>query len=237
MPQKMYIVRLSAQEREVCRQTVPQAQREQHAERVRPDRLVLIDAKTGPRYVLMHEAPRQLLGEIRQQLPGRECSPPRSELATGRLRLCNDSAQPEVCQMRVSFQEAVSVFGREAKSKLSNPVASGAPEDQLRAPLEALIPDLAELAGLHPGTVVMVGETSLADIKTRPDYAVTRGDAPERLHRDQGARQGRRPSTLPRPARPGAVDEAPDPSQSHLHRRQRVQPYGETARSKAMSFG
>ena len=79
--------------------------------------------------------------------------------------------------MRVSLQEAVSAFGREAKSKLSNPVASGAPEDQLCAPLEALIPDLAELVGLHPGTVVMVGETSLADIKTRPDYAVTRGGA------------------------------------------------------------
>ena len=79
--------------------------------------------------------------------------------------------------MPVSLQEAVSAFGREAKSKLSNPVASGAPEDQLRAPLEALIPDLAELAGLQPGTVVMVGETSLADIKTRPDYAVTRGGA------------------------------------------------------------
>ena len=77
--------------------------------------------------------------------------------------------------MRVSLQEAVSAFGREASSKLSNPGASGAPEDQLRAPLEALIPGLAELAGLHPGTVVMVGETSLADIKTRPDYAVTRG--------------------------------------------------------------
>ena len=79
--------------------------------------------------------------------------------------------------MRVSLQEAVSAFGREASSKLSNPGASGAPEDQLRAPLEALIPGLAELAGLHPGTVVMVGETSLADIKTRPDYAVTRGGA------------------------------------------------------------
>ena len=79
--------------------------------------------------------------------------------------------------MRVSLRKAVSAFGREAKSKLSNPVASGAPEDQLRAPLEALIPDLAEIAGLHPGTVVMVGETSLADIKTRPDYAVTRGNA------------------------------------------------------------
>ena len=79
--------------------------------------------------------------------------------------------------MRASLQAAVSAFGREAKSKLSNPVASGAPEDQLRAPLEALIPNLAELAGLRPGTVVMVGETSLADIKTRPDYAVTRGGA------------------------------------------------------------
>ena len=79
--------------------------------------------------------------------------------------------------MRVSLQEAVSAFGREARSKLSNPVASGAPEDQLRAPLEALIPGLAELAGLHPGTVVMVGETALSDIKTRPDYAVTRGGA------------------------------------------------------------
>ena len=79
--------------------------------------------------------------------------------------------------MPVSLQEAVSAFGREAKSKLSNPVAGGAPEDQLRAPLEALIPHLAELAGLQPGTVVMVGEMSLADIKTRPDYAVTRGGA------------------------------------------------------------
>ena len=84
---------------------------------------------------------------------------------------------PKSAQMRASFKEAVSAFGREAKSKLSNPAASGEPEDQLRAPLEALIPVLAELAGLHPGTVVMVGETSLADIKTRPDYAVTRGDA------------------------------------------------------------
>ena len=77
----------------------------------------------------------------------------------------------------MSLQQVVSAFGREAKSKLSNPVASGAPEDQLRAPLEALVADLAELAGLHPGTVVMVGETSLANIKTRPDCAVTRGNA------------------------------------------------------------
>ena len=77
----------------------------------------------------------------------------------------------------MTLHEAISTFGLEAKSKLSNPGASGAPEDQLRAPLEALVADLAELAGLHSGTVVMVGEMSLSDIKTRPDYAVTCGNA------------------------------------------------------------
>lgn len=68
--------------------------------------------------------------------------------------------------MHITFQEAISKFGLEAKSKLSNPAASGAPEDQLRAPLEALIADIAQLMGLPPGTIVAVGETSLADLKT-----------------------------------------------------------------------
>ena len=77
----------------------------------------------------------------------------------------------------MTLHEAISTFGAEAKSKLSNPGASGAPEDQLRAPLEGLIASLAELAGLPSGTVVAVGETSLADLKTRPDYAVTRRNA------------------------------------------------------------
>ncbi len=74
-------------------------------------------------------------------------------------------------------QQAVSDFGREAKAKLSNPVASGAPEEQLRAPLNMLVKDLAGLLGLRPEAVVLVGETSLADIRTRPDFAVTRGNA------------------------------------------------------------
>ena len=77
----------------------------------------------------------------------------------------------------MTLQEAISKFGAEAKLKLSNPSASGAPEDQLRAPLEGLIANLAELTGLPPGSVVAVGETSLADLKTRPDYAVTRRNA------------------------------------------------------------
>ena len=79
--------------------------------------------------------------------------------------------------MITSLQNAISTYGREAKSKLSSPITSGAPEDQLRAPLEALVKNLAELAGVDPRTVVMIGETSLADIKTRPDYAVTRENA------------------------------------------------------------
>jgi len=69
-----------------------------------------------------------------------------------------------------SLAESVAEFGAAAKAKLNNPAASGAPEDQLRAPLEALIADLAKLTG---SCVVLVGESSLADLKTRPDYAVT----------------------------------------------------------------
>jgi hypothetical protein len=72
-----------------------------------------------------------------------------------------------------SLAEIVAKFGAAAKAKLSNPAASGAPEDQLRAPLETLIANLAGLTGLPSGAVVMVGESSLADLKTRPDYAVT----------------------------------------------------------------
>jgi len=77
----------------------------------------------------------------------------------------------------MTLQKAISTFGHEAKLKLGNPGASGAPEDQLRAPLEALIANLAELTGLRPDSVVMVGETSLPGLKTRPDYAVTHNDA------------------------------------------------------------
>ena len=77
----------------------------------------------------------------------------------------------------MTFREAIARFGIETKAKLSNLGASGAPEDQLRAPLEGLVANLAELAGFRRGTVVTVGETSLVDLKTRPDYAVVRESA------------------------------------------------------------
>lgn len=75
--------------------------------------------------------------------------------------------------MNAKFRQAVASFGADASAKLSNPAAKGEPEDQLRAPLERLIVDLAEICGLPNQAVAAVGETSLSELKTRPDYAVT----------------------------------------------------------------
>ena len=75
--------------------------------------------------------------------------------------------------MDKTLDTVISDFGSRAKAKLDNAAVSGGPEDQLRAPLEGLILDLAEFLGLPRKHVAAVGETSLADLKTRPDYAVT----------------------------------------------------------------
>lgn len=72
---------------------------------------------------------------------------------------------------------AVSAYGASVKAKLANVAISGAPEDQLRGPLETLIQELAGIAGMSPNAVKVVGETTLADLKTRPDFAVTVGNA------------------------------------------------------------
>jgi hypothetical protein len=72
-----------------------------------------------------------------------------------------------------TLADAVSRYGANTKSKLANIAISGAPEDQLRGPLDALVLELAELAGLPAASVHLVGETSLTELKTRPDFAVT----------------------------------------------------------------
>jgi hypothetical protein len=72
-----------------------------------------------------------------------------------------------------TLADAVSRFGVALKAKLSGKAAVGAPEDQLRAPLEQLIADLATLLFFRRGDVVVVGESRLTALKTRPDYAVT----------------------------------------------------------------
>jgi Rhodopirellula transposase DDE domain len=71
------------------------------------------------------------------------------------------------------LKKAIARFGADAKAKLTNPGAIGEPEDQLRAPLERLFADLAELCGFKREWIAAVGETSLSTLKTRPDYAIT----------------------------------------------------------------
>jgi hypothetical protein len=61
----------------------------------------------------------------------------------------------------------VSAFGASVKSKLSSVAISGAPEDQLRGPLDILVRDLAEIGGLPVKTVHLVGETTLAHLMTQ----------------------------------------------------------------------
>src|SRR5258708_7136261 len=75
--------------------------------------------------------------------------------------------------MTLTLQTAIARFGAEAKAKLHNVAVSGEPEDQLRAPLEGLIDDLAELCGFPRHAAEAVGESSVAALHTRPDYAIT----------------------------------------------------------------
>jgi hypothetical protein len=63
--------------------------------------------------------------------------------------------------MSEKFDAAIAAFGKIAKAKLANPSVTGQPEDQLRAPFEQLVYDLAELVGFSPGAVTPVGESSV----------------------------------------------------------------------------
>jgi hypothetical protein len=72
---------------------------------------------------------------------------------------------------------AVSSYGASLKPKLANVAIDGAPEDQLRGPLDVLMRDLAEVGGFPSTAVHLVGETALRELKTRPDFAVTVGNA------------------------------------------------------------
>ena len=72
-----------------------------------------------------------------------------------------------------TFAGAISDFGADAKSKLKNAAIKGEPEDQLRNPLETLLHDLAQIDGLPPKAISLVGETTVKHLKSRPDFAVT----------------------------------------------------------------
>lgn len=79
--------------------------------------------------------------------------------------------------MSKTFAGAISEYGAQAKTKLTSAAITGAPEDQLRNPLETLFHDLAEISGLPPNAIHLVGETTLKHLKTRPDFAVSRNNA------------------------------------------------------------
>jgi hypothetical protein len=68
--------------------------------------------------------------------------------------------------------DAVARFGAAVTEKRSSTV-SGEPEEQLRGPLEGLIADVAEILQFKASDVTSIGESAVADLSVRPDYAVT----------------------------------------------------------------
>lgn len=70
---------------------------------------------------------------------------------------------------------AVSALGVELKQKLAQPVVTGDPEDQLRTPLDTFLRSAAKALGFTD--VNVIGEVKMADISSRPDFAVTIGNA------------------------------------------------------------
>lgn len=75
--------------------------------------------------------------------------------------------------MSKTFDGAISAFGAAAKSQFNSPSIKGQPEEQLRQPVTVLLRDLAEIDGLPPNAVQLIGETHVAELKSRPDFAVT----------------------------------------------------------------
>ncbi len=71
------------------------------------------------------------------------------------------------------LREAVSRFGATLKPKFSGIGVIGSPEDQLRGPLDQLVQDIVAALG-WAANVVLIGESSVQELKTRPDFAVTR---------------------------------------------------------------
>ena len=67
------------------------------------------------------------------------------------------------------INKAVGEFGKAAKAKLNE---GGQPEDQLRNPIEQLFKALEVECDLPSGAVTLIGETSLSELRTRPDFAV-----------------------------------------------------------------
>jgi hypothetical protein len=73
------------------------------------------------------------------------------------------------------LSNALGTLGLDLKKKLAQPVISGDPEEQLRTPLDIFLRSAAEAFDLSD--VNVIGEVQMADIGSRPDFAVTVGGA------------------------------------------------------------
>jgi hypothetical protein len=69
---------------------------------------------------------------------------------------------------KLTLAEAISDFGSAAKAKLNQ---GGQPEDQLRNPLEQLFAALSAECGHATGALTLIGEKSMSELRTRPDFA------------------------------------------------------------------
>src|SRR5438105_980875 len=79
----------------------------------------------------------------------------------------------QIVQRTDPFTDAISRFGASLKPKFAGIAATGSPEDQLRGPLEQLVQDIVVALG-WAANVVLIGESSVQELKTRPDFAVTK---------------------------------------------------------------
>ena len=116
-----------------------------------------------------------MLGIVRR-ISFRQCDPyllKLRDVTDSRGSVCDDRIDIARLGVPITLSSAVSKFGASARAKLTNVAATGEPEDQLRGPLENLLGDLAELCRFSRNSVVAVGESSLGDLKTRPDYAIS----------------------------------------------------------------
>lgn len=69
------------------------------------------------------------------------------------------------------LSDALRTFGIDLKKKLNQPVISGDSEEQLRTPLDTFLRAVAKALDLTD--VNVIGEVQMADISSRPDFAVT----------------------------------------------------------------
>jgi hypothetical protein len=99
-------------------------------------------------------------------MPHPDCNSKCTRLTT------NNKSATAMTMAKHTLATVISDYGATAKAKLSDKTIKGAPEDQLRSPLEILLTALAELGGLPDSALVLKGETTLSQIQTRPDYGV-----------------------------------------------------------------